>query len=226
MRKLLLVLCILFLASVIYIEVGSSAHTDLSTLPPLKSGDLIFQTSIDRQSPAIIFATHSLYTHIGIIEQRADGYYVIEAAEPVRETPLGNYISRGWGEYITILRYPDLSDMQRKAIIQQAKTYLGRHYNFVFYMKSDSIYCSELPYLVFKSLHIPLGSEQKISNLSVNNPIVHRLFEARWTFHPLCRENRMDYESCWQAVLEQPIVTPVNISQDSHLQKLFDNYPF
>ena len=39
-----------------------------AALPPLQSGDLVFQTSRSRQSAAIQAATHSPLSHVGLVD--------------------------------------------------------------------------------------------------------------------------------------------------------------
>lgn len=61
----------------------------------LQNGDIIFQTSTSTQSKAIQFATHSEYSHCGIIFQDKNEWYVFEAVQPVKKTPLNEWIDRG-----------------------------------------------------------------------------------------------------------------------------------
>jgi len=51
--------------------------------PTLQAGDLIFQTSKSRQSSAILAATLSPYTHMGIVAKKGGAWVVIEAVGPV-----------------------------------------------------------------------------------------------------------------------------------------------
>lgn len=58
-------------------------------LPPLQNGDLVFQTQRSSQDVAIMYATGSLYSHMGIVKIPPDGEpHVIEAVGPVREITL------------------------------------------------------------------------------------------------------------------------------------------
>lgn len=61
----------------------------------IREGDLIFQTSLSGQSRAIQLATHSQYSHCGIIHLIGNDYFVYEAVEPVKWTALNRWISRG-----------------------------------------------------------------------------------------------------------------------------------
>ena len=61
----------------------------------IKNGDLIFQTSLSGQSKAIQLATKSKYSHCGLIYKDGNDFYVFEAVQPVKRTPLDKWIARG-----------------------------------------------------------------------------------------------------------------------------------
>lgn len=60
-----------------------------------QAGDIIFHSSQSAQSKAIEQATHSPYSHMGIIFIKQGKPYVFEASSNVKYTPLQIWISRG-----------------------------------------------------------------------------------------------------------------------------------
>jgi hypothetical protein len=227
MRMFLLILLILIAPPLAYFEAISYAHADKSKIPPLESGDLIFNTPITHQTTAIILATGSIYAHAGVIHKHGDGTYtVIQARRRVDETPLSDFIESGWGERFTIKRYPDLTEVQKETVVKKAEQYIGRGYNYSFYMPSKEVYCSEIPYFAYRDANLSIGHEEKISELFVNNSAVHKLFEERWQKHPACQKPGTDYEACWKIVMQEPIITPVSVARDSHLTTVYSNYLF
>ena len=54
----------------------------------LRDGDILFQTSRSEQSTAIQKATHSPYSHMGIVFFRNGSPHVYEAIKTVQYTPL------------------------------------------------------------------------------------------------------------------------------------------
>ena len=58
--------------------------------PPLRDGDVIFHTSRSAQSAAIQRATHSPYSHVGVVLYRDGRPFVFEAIATVRFTPLAD----------------------------------------------------------------------------------------------------------------------------------------
>ena len=89
-RKLLL---LSVLAICIFIpNVLKSSNINLSKV---KEGDIIFQTSKSSQSPFIMVATHSRWSHCGVVVEKNNKFYVLEASYTVRLTPLKEFVDRG-----------------------------------------------------------------------------------------------------------------------------------
>ena len=61
---------------------------ELITRDIFKEGDIIFQTSSSRQTKAIQLATHSEWSHVGIILKNNNEFYVYEAVQPRLSLPL------------------------------------------------------------------------------------------------------------------------------------------
>src|SRR5688572_8353830 len=96
---------------------------DISAIVPvLKDGDLIFQTSLSSQSKAIQLATHSVWSHCGIIYQEGDNYFVYEAVQPVRRTPLANWIARGKDEDYVVKRLKNAESVLTPEVLQKMKS--------------------------------------------------------------------------------------------------------
>ena len=224
--KILLVIVMLLMIPAAGIAFISYSQADLDHLPALESGDLIFQSPITPQTAAIVFATGSSYSHVGVVHKVGDTLSVIHAGRHVMESPLKTFLRSGWGQQFTIMRYKDLKPEQREAIASNAEHYLGHPYNYVFHMGTDAVYCSELPYLAFKQSGVALGNLQKISELNMNNFAVRKLFNERWKMHPACQAADMTADRCWGTIMEEPIITPVQLSRDSHLTILYSNYWF
>ena len=72
------------IAPAIFITALTAAKPQLQ----LKDGDIIFQTTQSSQSKAIQLATHSRYSHVGIVYFDKRQPMVLEAVQPVRVTPL------------------------------------------------------------------------------------------------------------------------------------------
>src|ERR1035441_5346015 len=84
-----------FLALVLIAVLAVSCSAVRAGAPVYQTGDIIFQTSRSSQSLAVQLATHSKYSHVGIIVIRGGKPWVFEAVATVRYTPLGEWVRRG-----------------------------------------------------------------------------------------------------------------------------------
>jgi hypothetical protein len=198
-----------------------------SGLPPLKNGDIVFQLSGSGQSVAILLASRSPYTHMGIVDLTEPGQpKVIEAVSPVKRTPLEEWVKRGRGGRITVKRDKGLTPQQALAVVSAARSELGKPYDPFFTDGEDAIYCSELVRLAYeKGLGISLGKIQSVAELDLDYAPVRALIERRWTSHPFCREGKAaSFDACYAQILKQKLVTPVSIAKDPRLQLIFTNF--
>lgn len=82
-----------------------------SELPPLRTGDIVFQTSSDDQALAIALASRSSFTHTALVEIDERGSAnVVEAAGTVHTTPLAKWIKHGTGGRIVVKRFTGLNE--------------------------------------------------------------------------------------------------------------------
>src|SRR5690606_20965302 len=75
--------------------IKDSISTKESPSSHFRPGDLIFQSSVSGQSKAIQIATRSKYSHVGILLEKNGELQVFEAVQPVKFTPIEEWIQRG-----------------------------------------------------------------------------------------------------------------------------------
>lgn len=190
----------------------------------LKSGDVIFQTSKSNQSWAIMWATKSLYSHVGVIDVAKDGTYVVEAIQKVSRTPLKAWVERGHLGRYAVYSPTHLTAEQRSNVVVKAMSFLGRPYDIYFHMDNGRLYCSELVYEAFLAGGKTIGFLQQVKDLDVDNALVRKLFAKRWRKHPACRGIKEE-ATCWKKVLDDKLVTPDSQAADEDLELRFSNYP-
>lgn len=102
----------------------------------LQNGDLIFHTSRSSQSQAIQIVTASKYSHMGIIYQKGNEYFVYEAVQPVKFTKLNDWINRGENGKYVVKRLKNSDEILTKEGIEKmklaGKKYLGKNYDLQF----------------------------------------------------------------------------------------------
>lgn len=199
---------------------------DESKLPPLKNGDLIFQTTAMPGAMAIGLASLSPYIHTGIIKMTDKGASVVHAADVVLETPLSEWIDSGVLQRFSVYRHKTLTPEQAEDILEVAKTYYGKPYDHYFSFDNDSIYCSELEHLAFNAVGVSVGKVEKIGSLNINNQFAKKLIEQRWQKYPACVGKGYTFEGCYDVMMKQELITPASIARDANVERIFTNYPF
>jgi len=151
----------------------------------LRDGDIIFQTSQSSQSAAIQLATHSKYSHMGMIFLQNGRPYVFEAIRTVQFTPLDQWIDRGKnGKYI-IKRLQNANSLITPQSIEKLKavasTFKGKPYDLTFEWSDDSIYCSELVWKIYeRGIGIQIGHLKKLRDFDLSNATVRNKMKERY----------------------------------------------
>lgn len=116
-----------------------------------REGDVLFQSLPTAELViAIEGATHSPWSHCGIVA-REDGQWVVyEAIGPVKATPLREYFARSRGGRFAVYRFKEEHRQHIPAVLEKAKPYFGRPYDIHYSMDDEAIYCSELIYKAYR----------------------------------------------------------------------------
>ena len=167
----------------------------------LRDGDLIFQTSLSGQSRAIQEATGSKYSHCGIIYRDGCDYFVYEAVQPVKSTPLAQWIARGKGGHYVVKRLAGadslLTERNIAAMRREAARFAGRDYDLTFGWSDDRLYCSELIWKIYdRALGIRLGNLQRLGDFDLSAPAVREKLAERYGAAP---------------PLDEPVISPAAI---------------
>jgi hypothetical protein len=151
----------------------------------LKEGDLIFQTSLSSQSKAIQLATKSKYSHCGIVFKEGDSFYVFEAVQPVKRTPLAEWIARGEKGKFIVKRLKNAEQTLTPDVLQKMKEigkgFNGKKYDLAFEWTDEKIYCSELIWKIYKrSTGIEIGKLEKLGDFDLSSDQVKRKIKERY----------------------------------------------
>lgn len=172
--------CLLLVLALPLLPIGGHASAR-----QLRDGDLIFHTSRSSQSVAIQKATHSQYSHVGMIFFRHGAPYVYEAISTVQYTPLQTWIARGdGGRYVVKrLRNADtiLTPKAVAKLLQVANTLEGKPYDLTFEWSDARIYCSELVWKIYeRGLGLRIGKLQQLSEFDLSDPVVKAKMQERY----------------------------------------------
>lgn len=149
----------------------------------LAEGDIIFQSNISPQCKAIELATHSGYSHCGILFKKGEDWYVWEAVQPVKQTRLEEWTLRG-NQHFTVKRLV-ADSLITTAVIKKMQDagskYLGKQYDSYFEWSDDRIYCSELVWKIYKeTLNIEVGKRNPLRSYDLSHPLVKATLKERY----------------------------------------------
>jgi len=158
-----------------------------------RNGDIIFQTSTSAQSKAIQLATNSKYSHMGIIYESENGFFVYEAVQPVKLTRLDDWIERGENAHYVVKRlknYEELLTNDNLKLMKNAgEKFRGKDYDIYFAWSDESIYCSELVWKIYKeALGIEVGALQELREFDLTSDVVKSKMRERYADNIPLRE--------------------------------------
>ncbi len=148
-----------------------------------QAGDIVFQQSISPQCEAIQRATHSPWTHVGVVLKHEGQWMVLEAIHPVSFTPVEEFMERSQGK-VLVKRLKDTSVLTPEALRCMnafGAANEGKYYDMEFGWSDERLYCSELVYKLYLSCTgLAVGKPQPLSAFDLSHPVVQETLEERY----------------------------------------------
>lgn len=191
----------------------TSTDKNRSILPELKDGDMIFQSSISPQCRAVQLATHSPYSHCGLIFHEQGKAYVLEAIQPVTVTTLTDWIARGKNKHYVIKRLKEADKVLSEEVLAKMKGigegFLGKNYDATFEWSDSRIYCSELIWKIYqRGAGIEVGKLEKLKDFDLSSAEVKSKLKERYGN---------------QIPLEETVISPASVFNSDLLTTIASN---
>lgn len=188
-----------------------NTKTDNTTF---QNGDMIFQTSESEQCEAVRIATESKFSHCGIIFIENGKTFVYEAVQPVKITPLDNWITHGKDQKYVVKRLKNANKLLTNDKLIAMKNYgakmLNKNYDIYFGWNDNEIYCSELVWKIYKfGADIEVCKTKQLKDFKLDNPIVQNIMKQRYG-------NTIP--------LNEKVVAPSQLHDSELVETVFDNY--
>ncbi|WP_424244126.1 YycO [Elusimicrobium posterum] len=179
----------------------------------VREGDIIFHTSLSSQSRAIQLATNSPYSHCGIIYKINGQWYVYEAVQPVKLTPLKEWVNRGKDGKYSVKRLKEADSILTTATLgkmqEEGKKFNAKNYDLLFAWSDDKIYCSELVWKIYKKgAGIEIGRLEQFKDFDLSSKEVQDIVQKRYG-------SKMP--------LNETVITPVSIFNSDKLLTVTTN---
>lgn len=196
---------LLLLVSTLFLTIGCGQ----TTYTP-ENGDVILHTSKSRQSKMISDVTNSELTHVGVVFVKDGKSYVFEAVQPVKLTPLNEWINRGVdSKYVVMRSKTKLSNEELMIMKSYGEKQMGKGYDIKFQWSDSKMYCSELVFKVYEQVGIELSDKHTFKDYDLNSKSAQDAIKKRYGT---------------SINLNETVVTPVDLRKSSKLKVVFDNY--
>ena len=177
-----------------------------------QNGDIVFHESRSSQSEAIQRATGSRYSHMGIVYLQEGEPFVYEAVQPVKLTPLDQWVARGEGGHFVAKRLRDADTLTDEVLARMravGEPMAGLDYDLTFEWSDERIYCSELVWKIFKrGAGIELGTLVTFADFDVSHPAVAAKVRERFGD---------------ALPLDEPVISPVAMFDAPQLVTVYTN---
>ena len=180
----------------------------------IQDADIIFQTSESAQCEAVRIATNSKFSHCGIIYKINGNLFVYEAIQPVKLTPLDNWIQHGKDQKFVVKRLKNADKVLNEATLQKMKDYsqqfMGKEYDAYFDWTDTRIYCSELVWKIYKNgANIELSKLKHLKDFNLGDERVKKILKERYGN---------------DIPLEEKVVAPSDLVDSDLLKTVIDTY--
>jgi Permuted papain-like amidase enzyme, YaeF/YiiX, C92 family len=177
----------------------------------LRDGDVIFQSTEGASSEAIRLATHSAFSHVGVVVTDKSSVFVFEAVGPVKATEVHEWILRDPGEHYTVKRLRGGATRLTPAMLQKMREvgahYQGRPYDPDFDWSDEKLYCSELVWKIYHAgAGIDLGAPKPMRTFDLQHPLVQRALRERYGVN---------------VPLNEPMISPEQLADSPELELFF-----
>lgn len=208
--------CALLVANSVFgnILFFKSKPTATTLLDQIHEGDMIFQTSESPQCEAVRIATTSQFSHCGIVFIQNGKKYVFEAVQPVKLTPIEDWIAYGKENHFVVTRLKNATTILNSKTLQKMKDYSAKlnnkDYDLYFEWSDDKIYCSELIWKIYKNgAGIELCPLQQLKNFNLKDPKVQVILTERYGKN---------------IPLEEEVVAPSDLQKSKKVTTIIDTY--
>lgn len=178
----------------------------------LQNGDIIFQSGASDFSRAIKLATKSDYSHMGILFEENDEWFVFEAVQPVNATPLKKWIDRGIDDSFVVKRLINNSAVLTEDVLSKMRevgsSQMGKNYDSAFNWSDEEMYCSELVWKIYK----------RAANIEIGEPLPLKSYDLS---HDLVKlQLNKIHGSDWP--LSEPMISPQAMFESELLETVYD----
>jgi uncharacterized protein YycO len=109
----------------------------------------------------------------------------LEAVQPVKTTPLDQWIARGEKGHFVVKRLKNadqvLTAETLRSMKKEGENFKGKDYDLTFEWSDDKIYCSELIWKIYqRATGLEIGNLEKLSDFDLTSEVVKKKLKERY----------------------------------------------
>jgi hypothetical protein len=122
---------------------------------------------------------------MGIIYKQGNDFFVYEAVQPVKLTPLNDWIKRGENGHFVVKRIKNSENVLTPETLtkmqQIGEKFTGKDYDLYFEWSDSKIYCSELVWKIYKeAVGLEIGKLEKLGDFNLTDKAVKQKLTERY----------------------------------------------
>ena len=122
---------------------------------------------------------------MGIIYKQGNDFFVYEAVQPVKLTPLKDWIKRGENGHYVVKRIKNSQNLLTPETLvkmkQVGEKYSGKDYDLYFEWSDSRIYCSELVWKIYKeAVGLEIGELENLGDFNLTDKAVKQKLKERY----------------------------------------------
>jgi uncharacterized protein YycO len=185
LKYFLFVVCVAGIVGTVSLWAQVSKKVVKSVAIELHNGDILLQSGASKQCKAVKEATKSTFSHCGIYFEDNGKGYVYEAVQPVRKTPLTEWIHQGLKNEYSVVRLKKADSLLTAGNIKKMKSVatnlIGKDYDIYFDWSDEQMYCSEYVWKIYKNaLGVEICPTKKFKSFDLSSPIVKAIIAERY----------------------------------------------
>jgi hypothetical protein len=150
---------------------------------------------------------------MGIVYLQQGEPLVFEAIQPVRLTPLQEWVARGERGHYVVKRLRDAESILTPEALREMQTigesFSGKDYDLYFEWSDERIYCSELVWKIFeRGAGVEIGGLAIMGNFDLSHPAVKAKLEERFGSN---------------VPLQETVISPSAMFDAPELRTVFEN---
>ena len=204
---------------------GIARDLEASDFHDWRNAQLIFVQGAEPLDRALVQATKSPYSHVGIVRLTGGGPVVLETRPSLWEVFVEDFIDQAVDGHYAVYGVKRLSETDAFTPPRVANDFLETPDDPYLREGMAEMSGAELVSRAYRSLGLELGEPVSLGELAAGSPAIRGWLERVWRGHPDCKGRSPDMADCFGRLQRQQVLTPAAVSEAPGLVCLWSDFP-